>query len=69
MRYLINTIASACMHEECKRVIAERTIESFSLFFDKVDNKKPVISFVVRQLDSPRKTLKKQAEAFLAKFG
>ena len=55
--------------EECKRVISERTVESFSLFFDKVDNKKPVISFVVRQLDSPRKTLKKQAEAFLAKFG
>ena len=55
--------------EECKRVIAERTIESFSLFFDKVDNKKSVISFVVRQLDSRRKTLKKQAEAFLAKFG
>ena len=55
--------------EECKRVIAERTVESFSLFFGKVDNKKPVISFVARQLDSPRKTLKKQAEAFLAKFG
>jgi hypothetical protein len=55
--------------EECKRVIAEKTIESFSLFFDKVDNKKQVISFVARQLDSPRKTLKKQVEAFLAKFG
>ena len=55
--------------EECKRVIAERTIESFSLFFDKVDDKKLVISFVARQLDSRRKTLKKQAEAFLAKFG
>lgn len=55
--------------EECKRVIAEKTIESFSLFFDKVDNRKQVISFIAKQIDSPRKTLKKQAESFLAKFG
>lgn len=55
--------------EECKRVIAEKTIKSFSQFFDKIDNKKQVISFVSRQIGSPRKTLKKQAEAFLAEFG
>jgi len=64
-----NISSNPHLTEECKRVIAEKTIESFSLFFDKVENKKPVISFVARQLDSPRKTLKKQAEAFLAKFG
>ena len=55
--------------EECKRVIAEKTIESFSLFFDKIENRKQVISFVARQIDSPRKTLRNRAEAFLAKFG
>ena len=54
--------------EECKRVIAEKTIESFSLFFDKIENRKQVISFVARQIDSPRKTLRKRAEAFLSKF-
>jgi hypothetical protein len=55
--------------EECKRVIAEKTIKSFSLFFDKVDDKERVISFVARHADSSRKTLKKEAEEFLAKFG
>jgi hypothetical protein len=55
--------------EECKKVIAEKTIESFSLFFDKIENKKQVISFVARQVDSPRKTLRNRAEVFLAKFG
>jgi hypothetical protein len=55
--------------EECKKVIAEKTIESFSLFFDKIGNKKQVISFVARQVDSPRKTLRNRAEVFLAKFG
>jgi hypothetical protein len=55
--------------EECKRVIAEKTIESFSLFFDKIENRKQVISFVARQMDSPRKALRNRAEAFLAKFG
>jgi len=54
--------------EECKRVIAEKTIESFSLFFDKIENRKQVISFVARQIDSPRKTLRNRAEAFLSKF-
>jgi hypothetical protein len=54
--------------EECKRVIAEKTIESFALFFDKIEDKQRIISFVERQRDSPRKTLKKKAEAFLTRF-
>lgn len=53
---------------ECKRVIAEHAIESFSQFFDKIDHKEKVLSFVARQADSPRKTLKKKAEKFLSKF-
>jgi len=54
--------------EECKRVIAEKAIESFDLFFDRIDTKEKVISFVKRQLDSPRGTLKKKAENFLRKW-
>lgn len=54
--------------EECKRVIAEKTIKSFSVFFDKTDQKEKIISFVERHRDSPRKTLKREAEAFLTKF-
>jgi hypothetical protein len=54
--------------EECRRVIAEKTIEAFDLFFDRIDTKDRVISFVKRQLNSPRKTLKIKAENFLRKW-
>ena len=54
--------------EECKRVIAEQAIKSFALFFDKIEQKGKVVSFVSRHLDSPRKTLRKAAEEFLTKF-
>lgn len=55
--------------EECKRVIAEKAIESFDLFFDKVKQKKRVISLVEKHSHSPRKTLKATAENFLRKWG
>ncbi len=53
--------------EECKRVIAEKTIKSFNSFFDKIDDKEKVIAFVKKHLESPRKTLKEEAETFLKK--
>jgi hypothetical protein len=54
--------------EECKRVIAEHTIKSFALFFDQIEQKGQVISFVESHFDSPRKTLRTTAEEFLLKF-
>jgi hypothetical protein len=51
--------------EECKRVIAETAIKSFDLFFDKIDAKEKVITFVKRHVNSPRKTLRIEAENFL----
>jgi len=54
--------------EECKRVIAEKAIKSFDLFFDKVTQKKRVISFVEKHTGSSRKTLKETAENFLKKW-
>ena len=54
--------------EECKRVIAEHAIKSFVSFFDKIEQKEKVISFVSSHLCSPRKTLRKAAEEFLVKF-
>lgn len=55
--------------EECKRVIAEKAISSFSMFFDKVEEKEKVVSFVERHLDSSRRTLRREAENFLKKWG
>jgi hypothetical protein len=56
------------LSEECKRVIAEKTIKSFNLFFNEVKQKDKVILFVKNHLNSPRKTLKKVAETFLNKW-
>ena len=54
--------------EECKRVIAEKAIESFDLFFDEIKQKEKVMSFVKSHLNSPRKTLKKASENFLERW-
>jgi len=56
--------------EECKRVIAEKAIGTFDLFFDKMEEreKKKVFSFVERQLDSSRRTLRTKAADFLKKW-
>jgi hypothetical protein len=54
--------------EECRRVIAEKTVEAFDEFFDKIEDKAEVVSFVRRQLDSPRNTLRIEAEKFLEKW-
>jgi hypothetical protein len=55
--------------EECKRVIAQATIKSLDVFFDRVDQKERVVSFVKAHLDSPRKSLRTVAENFLEKWG
>jgi len=54
--------------EECKRVITEQAIKSFNLFFNKIENKEKVIAFVENHLNSPRKTLRLEAEKFLKKW-
>ena len=53
---------------ECKRVITEKAIEYFDVFFDRIEAKDEVVSFVKRNKNSPRKSLKEQAENFLKKW-
>ena len=54
--------------EECKRVIAEKTIKVLDLFFDRIDPKERVISFVKACFDRPRERLRTTAENFLKKW-
>ena len=54
--------------EECKRVISEKAIESFDMFFSQIKKKEKIVDFVKSQLSSPRKTLKAKAEFFLKKW-
>jgi hypothetical protein len=77
--YLIDRIANELLKvenipltphltEECKRVIAEKVIESFDQFFGRVKEKNRVISFVEKHSSSPRKTLRISAENFLKRW-
>jgi len=54
--------------DECKRVIAEKAINSFDMYFGRIENKEKVFSFVKKHVDSSRKTLKIKAEKFLKKW-
>ena len=78
--YLIHNITSELLKvenipttphltEECKRVIIKKAIKSFSLFLNEIEHKEEVISFVERHLNTPRKTLRTEAENFLKKWG
>ncbi|HKZ93913.1 MAG TPA: hypothetical protein VJ249_04945 [Candidatus Bathyarchaeia archaeon] len=65
----VNNISTAPhLTEECRRVIAEKTIKSFDMFFDKIGSKERVVSFVKKQRNSSRRTLRIEAERFLAKW-
>ena len=77
--YLINRITEELLRvdkikitphltEECKRVIIEKTIISFNIFFNQIGDKEKVITFVKKHIKSSRKTLKNEAEKFLNKW-
>lgn len=65
-----NVSVTPHLTEECKRVIAENAVKTFDLFFDKLgeNEKKKVLAFVERQLDSSRRTLSAKAADFLEKW-
>ena len=54
--------------EECKRVIAQHAIKAFDGFFDQVEDKRGVLSFVESHRNSSRAKLKVAAESFLEKW-
>jgi len=52
---------------ECRNVIIEQAISSFDDYYDQIQNKDEVLSFVKRQLNNSRKTAKIKAEKFIKK--
>jgi len=54
--------------EECKRVVAEKVIKVFDLFFDRVTKKKKVVSFIRGHVDSSRSSLRVTDGDFLRKW-
>jgi hypothetical protein len=53
--------------DECRRVIAEKAVETFDTYFDQMgsEEKVKVVSFVKKYRESSRASLRKDAEAFL----
>ncbi|HEY41220.1 MAG TPA: hypothetical protein G4O18_05105 [Dehalococcoidia bacterium] len=55
--------------DECRNVALGQAIESFDLFFDQIEDKRPVVALVRRQLDNTRNSTRKKAQKFLKKWG
>lgn len=56
------------LSSECKNIVSGQAIDSFAMFFNKIENKKPVIKFVKAQLNNSRPAVVKKAKKFLRKF-
>jgi len=53
--------------EECKNILLGKTIAAFDMYFNQIQNKEEVISFVKMQLNNSRNATKVKAEKFLSK--
>lgn len=51
--------------QECKNILMGKTIVAFGKYFDQIENKDDVISFVKRQLHNRRNATKLKAKKFL----
>ena len=60
--------ATPHLTEECKLVIAERAIKTFNTLINYTQNKTALIAFAQKHKDSPRTSLKKEAQNFLKKW-
>ncbi len=54
--------------QECKNIILGKAILALDVYFDQIENKDDVISFVKRQLNNTRNATKVKAEKFLKKI-
>ena len=54
--------------QECKNVILGHAISALDVYFDQIENKDDVISFVKRQLSNTRNATRTKAEKFLEKW-
>ena len=53
---------------ECNSIVCGHAIDSFSKFYEKIKNKKPVKDFIKRQAENPRSTVAKKAQKFARKY-
>ncbi len=56
------------LSEECKKVIIQHAIKTFDVFFPQIEKKDRVVSFVKKQCDSSRESLRKESKRFLERW-
>ncbi|MHC4565577.1 MAG: hypothetical protein ACYTE3_07425 [Planctomycetota bacterium] len=61
-----NDVRIEITQAECRNVALGHTIKSFDQFFDQIEDKKPVLRLVKKQLKNTRNATRKKAERFLA---
>ena len=54
--------------DECQNIALGKMIETFGIYFNKIEDKEPVIQLVKNQLNNSRNSTRKKAEKFLKKF-
>jgi len=62
---LENLTIKSHLTQECKNILLGHAISAFDMYFDQIENKDEVISFVRRQLNNTRNATKVKAEKFL----
>ncbi len=63
-----NLTIKSHLTQECKNIIIGHAISALDMYFDQIENKNEVISFVKRQLNNTRNATKIKAEKFLEKI-
>lgn len=53
---------------ECRNIALGKAIESFGKLYNQIENKKPIIKFVNKQINNSRPATAKKAAAFLKKY-
>jgi len=63
-----NLLLKPHLTQECRNILLGHAISAFETYFDQMENKEEVISFVKRQLNNSRDGTRKKAQKFLEKF-
>ena len=54
--------------EECRNILIGKAIKAFEVYFDEIEDKDKIISFVKGQLNNTRNATRSKAEKFLKKI-
>jgi len=53
---------------ECRNILIGKTIDALSAYYDEIEDKHEVVSFVKRHLNNPRRSTQTKAQRFMKKM-